>query len=173
VLASTVVTHTLLYPLYCTLYFCTLTRRQPTAPVALSSTFVSDFLLKILHFPLNWLQLSQHFFCLWFRLEISSFPKTHIFLLEVSRELPQRSTLNSFFIALSFLVVHLHSLTLFALTFLCVTFQPVDFCSVPKLPHLRHFVHSFALQWLPIVILRRTSAQQTFGLCQLFLTLQT
>ncbi len=26
----------------------------------------------------------------------------------------------------------------------------VIFCSVPNLPHLRQFVHSFALQWLPI-----------------------
>jgi hypothetical protein len=57
--------------------------------------------------------------------------------------------------------------------FVCVTFQPIDFCSVPNLPHLRQFVHSFALQWLPIFILRGTSAQQTFGLCQLFPTLQT
>ncbi len=32
----------------------------------------------------------------------------------------------------------------------CVTFQPIDFCSVPNLPHLRQFVHSFALHWLPI-----------------------
>jgi hypothetical protein len=64
---------------------------------------------------------STALFCLRFRLEINSFSKTHIFLLEVSRELPQRSTLNTFFIALSFLVVRLHSLTLFALTFLCVS----------------------------------------------------
>ncbi len=33
---------TRLYPLYCTLYFCTLTRRQLHALVALSSAFVSD-----------------------------------------------------------------------------------------------------------------------------------
>jgi hypothetical protein len=57
--------------------------------------------------------------------------------------------------------------------FVCVTFQPIDFCSVPNLPHFRQSVHSFALQWLPIFILRGTSAQQTFGLCQLFLILQT
>ncbi len=60
-------------------------------------------------------------FCLRFHLEINSFLKTCIFLLEVSRELPQHSTLNTFFIALSFLVVCLHSLTLFALAFLCVS----------------------------------------------------
>ncbi len=40
------------------------------------------------------------------------------------------------------------------------------FCS--KLSTLRQFVHSFALQWLPIFILLGTSAQQTFGLCQPF-----
>ncbi len=60
-------------------------------------------------------------FRLRFCLEINSFPKIHIFLLEVSRELPHRSTLNTFFVALSFFVVRLHSLTIFALTFLCVS----------------------------------------------------
>jgi hypothetical protein len=40
----------------------------------------------------------------------------------------------------------LHSLTLFALTFLCVSHSNlVIFCSVPNLPHLCQFVHSFAL----------------------------
>jgi hypothetical protein len=46
--------------------------------------------------------------------------------------------LITFFVALSFPVVLLHSLTLFALTFLCVAFQPIDFCSIPNLSHLRH-----------------------------------
>jgi hypothetical protein len=55
-----------------------------------------------------------------FHLEINSFSKFS-FLLEVGRELPQRLTLNTFFVAPSFLVVCLHSLTLFALAFLCVT----------------------------------------------------
>ncbi len=41
--------------------------------------------------------------------------------MEESKELPQHSTLNTFFVALSFLAVRLHSLTLFALTFLCVS----------------------------------------------------
>jgi hypothetical protein len=102
------------------------------------------------------------------------FPNS-IFLLEVSRELPQRSTLNTFFVALSFLDCSLHSLTLFALTFLCVShFNPVIFCSVPNLPHLRQFTHSFAPQWLPIFFaLLGTSAQQVFGHCQLFPNLQT
>jgi hypothetical protein len=54
----------------------------------------------------------------------------------------------------------------------CVTFQPIDFCSVPTLQHIRQFVHTLALQWLPIFILHGTSAQQTFGLCQLSLILQ-
>ncbi len=50
-----------LYPLNCTLYCCTLTRRQPSALVALSSAFVSDFLFQVLQCTLHWLQLSQHF----------------------------------------------------------------------------------------------------------------
>ncbi len=45
------------------------------------------------------------------------------------------------------------------------------FCS--KLATLCQFVHSFALQWLPIFILLGTSAQQTFGLCQPFPNLPT
>jgi hypothetical protein len=46
--------------------------------------------------------------------------------LEVSKELPQRLTLNTFFVALSFLIVCLHSLTLFALAFLVsATFSSV------------------------------------------------
>ncbi len=57
--------------------------------------------------------------------------------------------------------------------FVCVTFQPIDFCSVPNLPHFRQFVQYFALQWLPIFILCGTCAQQTFGLCQLFPISQT
>jgi hypothetical protein len=40
----------------------------------------------------------------------------------------------------------------------CVTFQPIDSCSVPNFPQLRQFVHSFALQWLPFFILRGMSA---------------
>jgi hypothetical protein len=74
-----------------------------------------------------------------------------------------------FFVALSFLFFHLHSLTLFAVTFLCVTFQPIDFCSVPNLPHIRQFVHFLsALQWLPNFILRGRSAQQTLDFANFF-----
>jgi hypothetical protein len=65
VLASTVVTPIRLDPLYCTLYFCTLTPtcQQPSAPVALSAALVSDFLFQVLQqCALHWLQLSQHFF---------------------------------------------------------------------------------------------------------------
>jgi hypothetical protein len=161
------------YPLYCTLYFCTLTRQQPSALVALSSTLVSDFLFQILQCTLHWLQLSQHFL-LAISLRNQQFSQNSYFLLEVSRELPQRSTLNTFFVALSFLVVRLHSFNpVCSYIFVCVTFQPIDFCSVPNLPHLCQFVHSFALKWLPIFIVRETSAQQTFGLYQLFPTLQT
>ncbi len=66
-------------------------------------------------------------------------------------------------------------LTLFVTLFLCVSNSNLrfNFCSVPNLPHLRQFVHSFALQWLPIPILLGTSAHQTFGLCQLFPNLLT
>jgi hypothetical protein len=64
--------------------------------------------------------------------------------------------------------------TLFAFTiFVCATFQPSDCCSVPNLPHFRQSAQSFALQWLPISIPHGTSAQQTFGLCQLSPILKT
>jgi hypothetical protein len=66
------------------------------------------------------LQHSQHF-SLAISFRNQQFFSKFSFLLEVSRELPQRSTLNTFFVALSFLVVYLQSLTLFALTFLCVS----------------------------------------------------
>ncbi len=50
----------------------------------------------------------------------------------MGRELPQHSTLNTFFVALSFLVVRLHSLTLFALAFfVCATFLSVHPISCP------------------------------------------
>ncbi len=39
----------------------TLTRRQPSALVALSSAFVSDFLFQVLQCTLHWLQHSLHF----------------------------------------------------------------------------------------------------------------
>jgi hypothetical protein len=108
VITSTVVTPIRLYPLHCTLYCCTLTptltRRQSSALVALSPAFVSDFLFQVLQCTLDWLHLSQH--CL---LTISfrnqQFFSKFIFLLEVSRELPQCSTLNTFFVALNFLIV--------------------------------------------------------------------
>ncbi len=62
--------------------------------------------------------------------------------MEVSRELPQRSTFNTFFVALSFLIVCLHSLTLFALAFLvCATF----FISLPNL--LPYSGYHFCSSW--------------------------
>ncbi len=54
---------------------------------------------------------------------------------------------------------------------MCVAFHPINFCSVPNLPHLRQSAQSFALQWLSIFILLGMSAQQIFGLCQLFPTI--
>ncbi len=106
-----------LYPLYCTLNYCTLTLTithwQPSALVALSFAFVSDFVSR-------------------FRLEINNFFSNSFFLLEVSRELPQCSTLNTHslfvffhcsfeqFSTPSHIVVSV-ILTLFALTILCVS----------------------------------------------------
>ncbi len=160
------------YPLHCTLYCCTLTHQQSSALVALSPVFVCDFCFKFC--SVHSIGYNFHStFCLRFRLEINSILQIHF-----SAGSKQRATttldFEHIFVALSFLVVRLHSLTLFARAFfVCVTFQPFDFCSVPNLPHFRQLVQSFALQWLPIFILRGTSAQQTFGLCQLSLTLQT
>jgi hypothetical protein len=101
VLTSTVVTPIRLYPLNYTLYCCTLTRRQSSKLVALSSAFVSDFFFfQVLQCTLRWLQLSQHFLLAILLRNHQFFPK-FIFLLEVSRELPQRSTLNTSLVALS------------------------------------------------------------------------
>ncbi len=79
-LASTVVTPIRLCLLYCTLYYCTLTltltHRQPSALVALSFAFVSDFVFKFcsVHFiGYNFHSTSR----LRFRLEIISiFPNS-------------------------------------------------------------------------------------------------
>jgi hypothetical protein len=77
------------------------------------------------------------------------FPK-FIFLLEVSRELPQCLTLNMSLVALSIFVIHLRSFNpVCSYIFSCVAFQPTNFCSVQNLPHFRQFVHSFTLQCLP------------------------
>jgi hypothetical protein len=59
--SSTVVTPIRLYPLYCTLYLCTLTRQQLHVLVALSSAFVSDISIQILQCALYWLQLNKCF----------------------------------------------------------------------------------------------------------------
>jgi hypothetical protein len=69
---STVVTPIRLYPLYCTLYFCTLTCWQLAAQVPLSFAFVSDIFVPFLQCALHWLQLSKRFL-LRFRLEVYSF----------------------------------------------------------------------------------------------------
>ncbi len=62
------------------------------------------FLFQVLQCTLHWLHLSQHYL-LTILFRNQQFFSKFIFLLEVSRELPQRLTLNTFFIALSFLVV--------------------------------------------------------------------
>ncbi len=110
-------------------------------------------------------------FCLQFRLDINSF-----FQIRFSVGSKQRATtafdFEHVFCCSQFSCCSLHSLTLFALTFLCVSHSNlVIFCSVPNLQHLRQFIHSFALQRLPIFFfsLCGTSAQHTFGHCQPFL----
>jgi hypothetical protein len=81
---STAVIPTRLYPLYCTLYLCTLTRRHLQAQVALSFAFVSDLFASMLQCALDWLQLSKCFsltislrnlqtFVLFFLLEVADF----------------------------------------------------------------------------------------------------
>jgi len=130
-----VVTPIRLYPLHCTLYCCThtptLTRRQSSALVALSPAFVSDFCFNFC--SVHSIGYNFHStFCLQFRSEINSFFSKFSFLLEVSRELPQRSTLNTFFRCSQFLTVRSHSLTLFALAFfVCATLSSVR----PTLPY--------------------------------------
>jgi hypothetical protein len=135
-----------LYPLYCTLYYCTLTLTfthcQPSALVALSFTFVSDSVFKF--YSVHFIGYNFHStFRLQFHLEIISFFPNSVFLLEVSRELPQCSILNTLPIASIF------SLLLCAVSspwlpdtqltnlvsgyfnpvcysvFVCVTFQPM------------------------------------------------
>jgi hypothetical protein len=89
-----------------------------SASRSLSHAFVSDFLFQVC--SVHSIGYNFHStFCLRFRLEINNFSKL-IFLLEVSRELPQCSTLNTFFHCSQFFSCSLHILTLFALTFLCV-----------------------------------------------------
>jgi hypothetical protein len=56
--------------------------------------------------------------------------------------------------------------------FVRVAFQPIILSSVLTLPYICQFVHSFALQWLPTLILLGTSAHQIFGLCLLSLNFQ-
>ncbi len=53
----------------------------------------------------------------------------------MSRELTQRSTLNTFFVALSFLVARLHSLTLLTLIFLCVSHSNLLFFVLFQIHH--------------------------------------
>ncbi len=154
------------------LYTHTHTSAVISARRSLSPASVSDFCFKCC--SVHFIGYNFHStFCLRFRLEINSFLQ-----IQFSVGSKQRATtmldFEHVFVALSFLVVRLHSLALFALAFfVSVTFQPIDFCSVPNLQNFHQLVQSFALQWLPISTLRGTSAQQTFGLCQLSLILKT
>ncbi len=76
-------------------------------------------------------------------------------------ELPQRSTLNTFFRCSQF------SRCSFA------QFNPVRSCIFLCVPHFRQFTQSFALQWIPFAVPRGPSTQQTFGFCQLSLIRKT
>ncbi len=160
-----------LYPLHCTLYCCTLTptltHQQSSALVALSPAFISDF-CSVHSIGYNF----HSTFRLRFHLEINSFSPNSVFCWK------QRATttldFEHVFRCSQFSRCSFAQLTLFALAFFVgATFKPSDSCSVPNLPHFRQFAQSFALQWLPISIPRGTSAQETFGLCQLSLILKT
>ncbi len=91
-----------MYPLNCTLYCCTLTptltHRQSSARVALSPAFISDFCFKFhsVHSIGYATTFTALFACDSVQKSTVSFSKFS-FLLEVSRELTQRSTLNTFF----------------------------------------------------------------------------
>ncbi len=173
-----------LYPLYFTLTL-TLTLRQPSALVALSFAFESDFVLKFCSVH----SIGYNFHST-FSLEILL--RNHLLFLKFIPSVgsKQRATTTldfehvtrcSYFL-LSFCTVSNPSTRfcfgyfnpVFSYIFgVCVTFQPTfDFCSGLNLPHLRQFVRSFALQWLLIPIHLRTSAHLTFGLCQPSLNLQ-
>jgi hypothetical protein len=185
---STVVTLIRLYPLYCTLYLCTLTltRRHPQALVALSFTFVSEFFASISRCTLHWLQLRKLFLLLVSLRNLQTF----CFILFVGSwpELPQHSILNTFVFSLVFCCIvasfsctvfdpglpsnpahrfsiRYLSLTLYVHFILCVSYfdLQIPFLFNPCLA-LCVFVHSFALQWLPFFALLGTSAPQLFGL---------
>ncbi len=159
------VTPTRLYPLHCTLYSCTLkltlTRRQSSAPVALSSAFVGVFFC----FKFCSVHSIGYNFHSTFSLAISfrnqQFLSKFSFLLEVSRELPQRSTLNTFFRCSQFSRCSLHS------------FNPVCSCIFLCVPQFCQFTQSFAPQWIPFFVPRGPNSQQAFGFCQLSLIRKT
>ncbi len=138
-LASTVVTPIRLYPLYCTLYFCTLTLtcRQLSAPVASSSAFVSDFMLKFCSVDSNAYNFHS-IFSLAISFRNQQFFQKPVFLScwKYAGSYHNSRLRTCFLVALKFLIVRLHSLTLFALTFLCIAFQPIDFlfCSKQATP---------------------------------------
>jgi hypothetical protein len=113
-----------------------------SASRSLSPALVSDFLFQVLQCTLHWLQLSQHF------LLTILFRNQQFFSNSFFRGSKQRATTTldyeHIFRCSQFSRCLLHSLTLFALTFVCVShFNLVIFCSVPNLPHLRQFIHSF------------------------------
>jgi hypothetical protein len=144
-----------------------------SASRSLFPAFVSDFFVPSFAVYTALGTTFTAFFCLRFRLEINSFLQIRF---SVGSKQRATTTLDfeHIFVALSFLVVRLHSLTLFALEFLCVSHSnPLIFVLFQTCKNFHQLVQSFALQWLPISNLCGTSAQQTFGLCQLSLIRKT
>ncbi len=183
-----------LYHLYCTLYCCTLTltltRRQPSALVALSFAFASDCVwlcFQILQCTQHRLQLSQHFSLAISLRNHQLFPK---FSLSVGSKQRATNTLDFWtrYSLLIFFVVVLRRfppqadgppsthilyqviLTLFATLFFCVRHIPFWFLFCSKLATPSSISPFFCLQWLLIPILLGTSAHQTFGLGHFFRT---
>ncbi len=130
--------------------------------VALSPAFVSDFCFKF-HSVQSIGYNFHSTFHLRFRSESNSSLSKFSFLLEVSRELLQRSTLNTFFRCFQF------SRCSFA------QFNPVCSCifSFVCVSHFHQFAQSFTLQWLPFFVPRGRTTQHTFGFCQLSPILKT
>ncbi len=98
------VTPNKLYPLYCTLYLCTLAHRQLHALVALSSAFVSDFLFQFYSVHFTGYNLTRAFF-FQFRLEINKPFFNFVLSIGSRQKLPQHSILNMLLVARIFCFV--------------------------------------------------------------------
>ncbi len=180
-----------LYPLYCTLYLCTLTRRQIQAQVALSLAFVSDFCCCKFYsvhfigynlasaFRLRFLlEIYKLLFCSFcWKLAVAT---TALNFEHVRR--PYICVLLSVFFAQFFFHPELTSAQhtfayqvfnpLRLLYFVRFLSRPTEHFSVknPKLPLL--LCYPFALQWLPSLFLLGTTSHP-FGFHLLFPFLPT